>query len=151
MSFGFNAKKAEDGSQPTRSTQPMPARAAATPQRSTVHSTIGPDVTIIGDLISKGELQIDGEVQGDLHGTHIVVGENARISGGVTGEEVVIRGQVSGSVRGRKVMLQSSSHVEGDIHHQSFSIEQGAFFEGKSRRSDDPLAGVERPAALAAE
>jgi len=30
--------------------------------------------------------------------------------------------------------------VEGDINHQSLAIEQGAFFEGKSRRSDDPLS-----------
>jgi cytoskeletal protein CcmA (bactofilin family) len=43
-----------------------------------------------------------------------------------------------GSVRGKRVMLQSSSHVEGDIFHQALAIEQGAFFEGKSRRSDDP-------------
>jgi cytoskeletal protein CcmA (bactofilin family) len=49
---------------------------------------------------------------------------------------------VMGSVRGRRVMLQSTSHVEGDIFHQSIGIEQGAFFEGKSRRSQDPLAGA---------
>jgi cytoskeletal protein CcmA (bactofilin family) len=36
-------------------------------------------------------------------------------------------------------MLQTTSQVEGDIYHQSLSIEQGAMFEGKSRRtSDDP-------------
>ena len=29
--------------------------------------------------------------------------------------------------------------------HKTLAIEQGAYFEGKSRRSDDPLAGVERP------
>jgi len=108
-------------------------------------SVIGPDLTIMGNLISSGEVQVDGEVQGDLHGTHIVVGEKARITGGVNAEEVVVRGHVMGSIRGRKVMLQSSSHVEGDVHHQSLAIEQGAYFEGKSRRSDDPLAGIQRP------
>ena len=38
--------------------------------------------------------------------------------------------------------LQAQSHVEGDIFHQSLAIEQGAYFEGKSRRSDDPLSEV---------
>jgi len=90
-------------------------------------------------------VQVDGEVQGDLHGTHIVVGEKARISGGVIGDEVVIRGHIMGSVRGNKIMLQSSSHVEGDVHHQSLAIEQGAYFEGKSRRTENPLEGVQRP------
>jgi cytoskeletal protein CcmA (bactofilin family) len=50
-----------------------------------------------------------------------------------------------GSVRGKKVVLQSSSHVEGDIYHTALAIEQGAFFEGKSRRSEDPTAGIARP------
>jgi hypothetical protein len=31
------------------------------------------------------------------------------------------------------------SHVEGDIYHQSLALEQGAYFEGRSRRSDDPM------------
>ena len=47
-----------------------------------------------------------------------------------------------GSIRSKRVMLQSQSRVEGDIYHQSLAIEQGAYFEGKSRRSDDPTAGL---------
>jgi cytoskeletal protein CcmA (bactofilin family) len=108
-------------------------------------SVIGPDLTIMGNLVSRGEVQVDGEVQGDIHGTNVVIGERARITGGVVAEEVVVRGHVMGSIRGRKVLLQASSHVEGDVFHQSLSIEQGAYFEGKSRRSDDPTADVARP------
>jgi len=110
---------------------------------------IGADLVIQGNLTSKGEVQIEGEVQGDIHGTHIVIGERARVTGGIVAEECVIRGHLLGTVRGRRVLLQSSSHVEGDIYHQTMAIEQGAFFEGKSRRTDDPLAGYgngERPA-----
>ncbi|MBX9862096.1 MAG: polymer-forming cytoskeletal protein [Hyphomicrobium sp.] len=108
-------------------------------------SVIGVDLVIHGNLTSKGEVQIEGEVQGDIHGTHVVIGERARVTGGVIAEECVIRGHLLGTVRGRRVLLQSSSHVEGDIYHQTMAIEQGAFFEGKSRRTDDPLAGVSRP------
>ena len=56
-----------------------------------------------------------------------------------------VRGHVMGSIRGKRVMLQATSHVEGDVFHQALAIEQGAFFEGKSRRSEDPTAGVPRP------
>jgi cytoskeletal protein CcmA (bactofilin family) len=108
-------------------------------------SVIGTDLTIMGNLVSRGEVQVDGEVQGDIHGTNIVIGEKARITGAIVGEEVVVRGHVLGSIRGKRVMLQSSSHVEGDVFHQALSIEQGAFFEGKSRRSEDPTAGIQRP------
>ncbi len=94
--------------------------------------------------MSKGEVQIDGEVQGDIHATHVVIGEGARVTGGVIAEECVIRGHLLGTIRGRRVLLQGSAHVEGDVYHQTMAIEQGAFFEGKSRRTDDPLAGASR-------
>jgi cytoskeletal protein CcmA (bactofilin family) len=127
------------------STPPMPGGSArglgiARPSERNAPSVIGPDLTINGNLVSRGEVQIDGEVQGDIQGTYVVIGEKARITGGIVAEEIVVRGHVMGSVRGKRVMLQSSSHVEGDIFHQALAIEQGAFFEGKSRRSDDPTA-----------
>ncbi|MEO0791098.1 MAG: polymer-forming cytoskeletal protein [Pseudomonadota bacterium] len=122
-----------------------PAMAASRSNERAVASMIGPDLTIMGNLVSKGEVHIEGEVQGDIHGTNVLIGEKARITGGVVAEEIVVRGQVMGSVRGKKVALQASSHVEGDIYHKSLAIEQGAFFEGKSRRADDPTAGAQRP------
>jgi cytoskeletal protein CcmA (bactofilin family) len=107
-------------------------------------SIIGQDLLITGNLISRGEIQIDGEVQGDVHATNLVVGDTARITGGIVADEVVVRGHVMGSVRGKRVLLQNTSHVEGDVYHQTLAIEQGAFFEGKSRRTDDPTAGIGR-------
>ena len=69
----------------------------------------------------------------------------ARITGALIAEEIVVRGNVQGSIRGNAVTFQSSSRVEGDVFHKSLAIEQGAFFEGKSRRSDDPMS-VQRSA-----
>ncbi len=130
---------------------PIPPRPAGSPPLRTLSersapSVIGPDLIITGNLTSKGEMQIDGEVQGDIRATNLIIGERARITGTIVAEEAVIRGQVLGSIRSKRVMLQSSSHVEGDVFHQSLAIEQGAYFEGKSRRSEDPMAGV-APAA----
>lgn len=122
----------------------MPGMSRTAPGRSG-ESRIGADLAIIGNLVSKGEIQIDGEVQGDLHAANVVVGETARITGGIVADEVIVRGMVLGSIRGKRVVLQSSSKVEGDIFHSQLAIEQGAFFEGKSRRVEDPTAGVERP------
>jgi len=114
-----------------------------TEKKSPAVSVIGPDLIIQGNLVSKGEVQVEGTIEGDVHGSHIVVGQTANITGGIVAEEIVIRGHVSGSVRGKRVMLQASSQVDGDIFHNALSIEQGAMFEGKSRRTkDDPREGV---------
>ena len=107
-------------------------------------SVIGSDLIIIGNLESKGEVAVEGQIQGDIHCAMLLVGENAQVTGGIMAEEVVVRGKVMGSIRGNKVTLQSSAHVEGDVFHKALAIEQGAFFEGKSRRSEDPMAGSQR-------
>ena len=81
-------------------------------------------------------MQIDGEVEGNIRGTRVVIGEHARTAGEIIAEEVVIRGHLVGTVRGRIVTLQPTSHVEGDIFHKAFAIEHGATFEGTSHRVD---------------
>lgn len=145
MLSSFSSKKAESEFGGAAGIPTPSAGRSARPGDRVGPSIIGPDLVIIGDLVSDGHVQVDGEVQGDIHGSHIVIGEGARITGGIVSEEVVIRGTVMGSIRGRKVILQADSKVEGDIYHKSLAIEQGAYFEGKSRRLEDPLAGVQRP------
>jgi cytoskeletal protein CcmA (bactofilin family) len=105
-----------------------------------VPSIIGEDLMITGNVTSKGEIQVDGEIQGDVQCGSLLLGDKSQITGCVLAEDVVVRGRVLGSIRGLRVTLQAQSHVEGDIYHQSLAIEQGAYFEGKSRRTDDPLA-----------
>ena len=107
-----------------------------------VPSIIGEDLTITGNVTSKGEIQVDGEIQGDIHCGSLLLGDKSQVQGSVIAEDVVVRGKVVGSIRGLRVTLQAQSHVEGDIFHQSLAIEQGAYFEGKSRRSDDPMGEV---------
>jgi cytoskeletal protein CcmA (bactofilin family) len=120
--------------------QPM-ARSSIKPGAS----QIGADLTIVGNLLSHGEVGIDGEIQGDVHAATIVIGESATITGSLVADEIVVRGTVMGTIRGKRIVLQATSKVEGDIYHAQLAIEQGAFFEGKSRRMDDPTAGVQRP------
>ena len=156
----FTKKPEREGSV-TESGRPGPAppRLAASPQAANGRpgsaqargngsgsaSVIGVDLSITGNLESKGEVQVEGEVQGDIHAQRIVIGERARITGALIADEIVVRGSVQGSIRGNAVTFQSSSRIEGDVFHKSLAIEQGAFFEGKSRRSDDPMS-VQRTA-----
>jgi cytoskeletal protein CcmA (bactofilin family) len=120
------------------------AEGAASAQRKTARgssSVIGAGLTITGNLDCKGELQIDGKVEGDIHAQRIIIGQGAHTTGNLVAETVEVRGGVQGSIRGNAVAFQSSSRVEADVFHKSLTIEQGAFFEGKSRRSDDPMSG----------
>jgi cytoskeletal protein CcmA (bactofilin family) len=105
-----------------------------------VASTIGEELLVIGNVTSKGEIHVDGRVQGGIHCHSLVLGENSQIEGSVVAQNVVIRGNLSGSVRALRIALHSGCHVEGDLFHHSLTIEQGAYFDGKSSCSDEPVS-----------
>lgn len=103
-------------------------------------SIIGNDLMIVGQglrIITKGTLQVDGRVEGDVVGSEVIIGEKGHVTGVVSGENVVVRGEVNGTIKGLKVVLQSSARVEGDVHHQQLSVEQGAHLDGRVRRPQD--------------
>ena len=109
-------------------------------------SIISADLVVNGNLISTGDIQVDGRVEGDVRSAGLVIGDKAVIHGEVLAEEVTIRGRVVGRIRARKVQLAATSHVEGDILHQAFAVEAGAFFEGNCRHSDNPLGDARKKA-----
>ena len=123
-------------------TQPIAQSGLSAPSNGE-KSVIGNDLKIIGQglkIIGRGTLQVDGEIEGDVQAVEVIVGEQGKVTGMVAGQQVVIRGKVSGVVCAKNVAFQASSEVQGDVHHMSFAIEQGALFEGRSRRATDEAA-----------
>ncbi|MCC7321153.1 MAG: polymer-forming cytoskeletal protein [Rubellimicrobium sp.] len=120
---------------PAASAEARPAAPKAKPPASILSS----DLQIKGDLRTTGDIQIEGQVEGDIRAHLLTVGEGAVVKGELVADDVVINGRIVGRVRGIKVRLTSSARVEGDIIHKTIAIESGAHFEGSVQRQDDPL------------
>jgi cytoskeletal protein CcmA (bactofilin family) len=104
-------------------------------------SVIGNDMSIEGQSITvrcKGSLRVNGVIAADLHCTELVVGEQAVVNGSIAADSVRVFGQVNGAILGANVVLHPSAQVEGDIHSQQLTIEQGASFDGRSRKVANP-------------
>jgi cytoskeletal protein CcmA (bactofilin family) len=128
--------------EPTPAPQPQ-AAAPVQPKRPRTGgapSIISSELVVRGTLISAGDVQIEGKVDGDVRASSLVIGDKAVIVGDLYAEEAIIRGRVEGSIRARKVQLCATCRVEGNILHEALSVESGAFFEGNCRHSDNPLA-----------
>ncbi len=119
---------------------PAPAPVRRRAERRSASTFIGPDLAIDGAIESKSDLHVEGEIQGDVRCKSIVIGESATVHGAIVAEVVAVSGRVTGPIYGLRVSLRPSCHVEGSLYHQSLLIEQGAYFEGRSRYSDDPIA-----------
>lgn len=107
----------------------------------TPQSVIGNDLSIEGETITircKGSLKVLGNIQADLHSKELEVGKEAVIQGAIAAETVSVFGRVNGAIMGAHVVLHAGAEVEGDIHSHLLSIEQGASFDGRSRRVRDP-------------
>ncbi len=129
--------------------KPVNDYASTTPKAKPAASVLSSDLTIVGNIKTTGDIQIEGTVEGDIRAHLLTVGESATIRGEIMGDDIVVNGRVVGCVRGLKVRLTSSARVEGDIIHKTIAIESGAHFEGSVQRQDDPLS-TGRPAPAAA-
>lgn len=101
-------------------------------------SIIGADVQIEGNIKTIGELQLDGVITGDLVCGGLVMGESGAVNGTITAESVTIRGNVTGQIRAKSVRLEKSAVVEGDVYHESLSVEAGAKLTGRFAHTSSP-------------
>ena len=103
-------------------------------------SVLGQDITISGQqlvLKTKGSLLIAGQIQGDVHGESVTVGETGSVVGTITARTITVQGEVRGALKGSAVILNATSRVDGDIVKQTLAIAEGAQFDGSVRRAKD--------------
>ena len=125
--FSSSSKGSEAPAQSIRETRPAPRGAGET-------SIISADLKVVGNLISAGDIQIKGTVEGDVKSRSVTIGEGAQIIGAVVAETVHISGAIKGQVEAPTVTVAKTARVNGDIIHRTLSIEAGAHMEGNCRR-----------------
>ena len=94
-------------------------------------SVIGADVVIKGDISATADLHVDGTIEGDIKCASLVQGETSQISGAVIAETARLAGRVNGSITARELVILKSARIEGDVHYDALTIEQGAQVDGR--------------------
>lgn len=123
---------------------PSAAAPVSTPVSRGGISNLAAHLTIEGNISGTADLQIDGNVRGNVKVAHLIVGEAGNIEGDVEAETIEVRGRVVGAIAGKSVKLYSSAYVEGDISHENLSIDIGAYFQGRCQQ----IRRVEAPAPV---
>ncbi|MBL4790300.1 MAG: polymer-forming cytoskeletal protein [Kordiimonadaceae bacterium] len=118
-------------------------------------SIIASDVIIEGNIKTSGELQLDGAIIGDLQCGSLVMGETGSVKGTIAAENVTIRGHIHGEIRARTVRLEKSAVVEGNVLHESLSVEAGAKLTGQFSHTSSALettqGTVDKPTLVEAQ
>ena len=120
-------------------------------------ASIGKAVKIVGQIFSKEDLYVDGELEGTVEALEhkLTVGPNGTLKAGVKAREVVALGSIQGNVEAaEKIEIRKDARLVGDIRTARIIIEDGAYFKGSIDivKSEPPKAPVKphQPAAPAA-
>jgi len=105
---------------------------------SSTFSVIGGDVTIRGDIAASADLHVDGNVIGDLTCASVVQGVGSNIEGAVTAESARLSGAVVGTIRARELVILKTARIDGDVHYDALTIEQGAQVNGRFAPNSAP-------------
>jgi cytoskeletal protein CcmA (bactofilin family) len=100
-------------------------------------TVIAEGLKIVGSVTAEGVVEVDGQVEGEIHCTSLIVSRDAQIAGTITADRIVVDGRVDGPIKGGDVILKSQARVTGDIHHRSLTIEKGATFDGRSMQTQE--------------
>jgi cytoskeletal protein CcmA (bactofilin family) len=108
------------------------------PQVDKVNTVIGNGTKVEGKIISASSVRIDGELVGEVKADgNVIIGKKGRLKGDIHALNVTIEGQVEGNISAADgIQLVTTCHVQGDVMAQSFEIEKGAIFNGKSIMAD---------------
>ena len=101
-------------------------------------SIIGQEMTMIGDVIFKGKLRLDGKVKGNIKGDYLILGETGNVTGDIQVENFTCQGQVDGNVNAKKLHVITDGTINGKVEATDLSVESGAALNGeiKSRIKD---------------
>jgi cytoskeletal protein CcmA (bactofilin family) len=146
---------------PTPEIKKEPTPVSSTPFRtpesdSRSAASVGKSVKIIGQIFTKEDLYVDGDVEGTIESLEnkVTVGPNGRVQASIRAREVIILGQVQGNVEtSDKVDIRKDAKLVGDITTSRISIEDGALFKGSidiKRAEPKVAAPAPAPAPAAA-
>ena len=96
-------------------------------------ATIGKAVRVVGQIYSKEDLYVDGDLEGTVEALEhkLTIGPNGTVHASVKAREVVALGTIQGNVEAaEKIEIRKDAKLVGDIKTARIIIEDGAYFKG---------------------
>jgi len=111
-------------------------KSTSTEEKQSDETTIiGRGVKIDGKLNCNGSIRVEGEIKGDISSQgSVMVGERGNVNGQIKADSITIGGKVTGTVNAlKKLVLDTTGDLKGDIITKILVVEEGARFEGNSK------------------
>jgi cytoskeletal protein CcmA (bactofilin family) len=111
----------------------LPGRSSESHHEPARTAVLGKSVIVKGQIFSREDLTIDGEVEGtvELQEHRLTIGPNGKVRASVKARELVVLGTIHGNVETTdKIDIRKEAKLVGDIRTARIVIEDGAYFKG---------------------
>ena len=97
------------------------------------NTIIGAGTTINGDMVSNGDIRIDGVLKGNLTAkAKILIGPDGSVEGDIEGLQADVLGKVVGKIKVKDLLhLRGKATLHGDIYAGKLQIEPTVTFNGQ--------------------
>lgn len=112
-----------------------------------ISSIIDKSMTITGEISFKGKARIDGTINGNIQGEHLIVSETGRVSGDIKVSSFNCYGTLEGNVKAEMLTARKDCSIVGKLEATSLTVEPGATLQGEIRAAskDTPPANRQQP------
>lgn len=97
-------------------------------------SILAKELSINGDIISSGVIEIEGAIKGNIKGNSVVIRESGVVDGEIKASSVSVYGKFNGLMESDVISIFSKARVVGTISYKSLSVEDGALIDGQFKQ-----------------
>ena len=103
-------------------------------------SIISKDLDVSGNLKSKGAIEIEGNIDGDIEADTVSIRESGKMKGNIKAKTINIKGAFDGVAICEKINISDTAKITGEINYTSLSADYGASINCQLKRIEtNPL------------
>jgi cytoskeletal protein CcmA (bactofilin family) len=114
-----------------------------------ISSIIDKTMTIKGEMLFKGKTRIDGTINGNVDGEHLILSETGKIAGDINVSSFNCYGSLEGNVKATMLTARKNCSIHGKIEAGSLTVEPGASIQGEINAAAKDLKLVEKDPPVA--
>ncbi len=111
-----------------------------------ISSIIDKTMTVNGEIMFKGKARIDGTINGNIDGEHLILSETGKITGDITVSSFNCYGTLEGNVKAGMLTARKNCSIQGKLEAASLTVEPGAAIEGEIKAAAKETPAPTEPA-----
>jgi cytoskeletal protein CcmA (bactofilin family) len=109
-----------------------------------ISSIVDKSMIITGTITFKGKARIDGVINGNIEGEHLVLSETGRINGDIIVSSFNCYGTIEGNIKTNMLTARKNCSINGKLESGSLTVESGAAIQGEIKVATDDLKPIDR-------